>query len=345
MELTQEKKSFALLDLIKMILSFMIVAVHTQLFDPYLYPWLRLAVPLFFVISAYLFFLKVNSCKSKRDKTKALTAFISRNVKLYLFWLVALLPFIVIQRWNVWFAGGIVVGIINIAFNVFIGSTFTGSWFITALVIGTIVIFFSSKKLNNISLLVIGIIFHMLNFLPKSNQQRNRCMRTLRKLVYGYERYFNSPVNSFPASFFWIIIGKIFADGFRLKKKVSIPCTAVSAILLFVEWFLIKRLTGSFNNDFYIMLAPTVIFVFSLILSLPQRDIRFSYQMRKISTITYVTHGATVFVLGAGMRYLFNISLPSIVIFLIAIALSVALTLIVLYLKKFKYLRWLKYAL
>lgn len=345
MELTQEKKSFALLDLIKMILSFMIVAIHTHLFDPYLYPWLRLAVPLFFTISAYLFFVKLGSCASAQEKTKELKSFILRNVKLYLFWFIALSPIILVQRWSAWFGGGIILGLFNIALNLFIGSTFVGAWFISALVIGTVIVFFSSKKLSNKVLLIIGGVIYVLVSIRSSYIFLFADMPWALKIAYYYERFLNSPVNSFPAAIFWVVLGKAFADGFRFKKNTGIICTVVSAILLFGEWILVKYLSGMFNNDFYIMLAPLTISVFSLILSAPEMNLKYSYQMRKISIVTYVCHGAIVFVLTTGLRKLFNITLPSIVTFLITILLTLAISFAILWLKKYKYFKWLKYAL
>lgn len=346
MELVQEKKStIALLDLIKMILSFMIVAIHTQLFDPYLYPWLRLAVPLFFTISAYLFFAKLKECESSREKNQALKSFVMRNVKLYAFWFIVLSPIILVLRWNTWFSSGIVVGLINIVINVFIGSTFTGAWFISALVIGTVIIFFSSKKLSCKALLIIGGIIYVLVSIRSSYIHLFADMPWAMKIAYAYERFLNSPVNSFPAAIFWVALGKAFADGFAIKKKASIIGVAVSAVLLFCEWLLVKYLFGMYNNDFYIMLAPLTVSIFSLIISAPRREIKYAYQMRKISTVTYVSHGAIVFILGSGLRNLFDITLPRVAIFLITIALTIALTLVIVWLKKFKYFKWLKFAL
>ena len=54
-------KNYDILDLTKLILSIMIVAIHTSLLPTVLYPWLRLAVPLFFIISSFFLFNKVNN--------------------------------------------------------------------------------------------------------------------------------------------------------------------------------------------------------------------------------------------------------------------------------------------
>ena len=42
-----KSENYDIFDLVKLILSIMIVAIHTSLFPTILYPWLRLAVPLF----------------------------------------------------------------------------------------------------------------------------------------------------------------------------------------------------------------------------------------------------------------------------------------------------------
>ena len=161
-----KKANNDLIDLVKLILSFMIVALHTKLFDPVLFPWLRLAVPLFFMISSYFFFAKVNSCQTSAEKNKCLGAFVLRNVKLYAFWFIVQFPLYMFSRH--WFDYGIINGILTILTNLIIGSTFVASWFISALVIGTVIIFFSSKKISNKALLIIGGVIFVLVSLRSS---------------------------------------------------------------------------------------------------------------------------------------------------------------------------------
>lgn len=48
------------LDILKCISALAIIAIHTSLFPLVLYPWLRLAIPLFFVTSSFLLFTKIN---------------------------------------------------------------------------------------------------------------------------------------------------------------------------------------------------------------------------------------------------------------------------------------------
>ena len=160
------KKNNDLLDVIKFILSFMIVAIHTNLFPSVLYPWLRLAVPMFFLISSFLFFKKVNRCEKATEKNKALKSFVIRNVILYAFWFIVQFPYYFVARG--WFDYGFVNGIINILINMIFGSTFVASWFIAAIIIGTVIVFFASKKLSNKALLAIGVVLYIIISLRSS---------------------------------------------------------------------------------------------------------------------------------------------------------------------------------
>lgn len=49
------------LDIAKYLSSFMIVAIHCGLYPKVFYPWLRIAVPMFFMISSYLLWNKIVS--------------------------------------------------------------------------------------------------------------------------------------------------------------------------------------------------------------------------------------------------------------------------------------------
>lgn len=343
--LIEKPKNNDLLDLVKLILSFMIVAVHTKLFDPYLYPWLRLAVPLFFVISSYLFFSKINLCQNSSEKLTALKHFVLRNLKLYAFWFIVLFPICIFTRG--WFNEGFWNGIIRIGINLVVGSTFVASWFIAALIIGTTIVFFASKKLSNKTLLIIGIVIHILVSFRSSYMFIFTEIDALYDVfiwVLDYEYYMNAPVNSFPAGILWIVCGKIFADGgIKIKIKPSAIILGVSCALLFTEWFLIKHYSGEGRNDVYIMLAPCVLALFNILIQLKPINLKHSREMRNISTIVYASHGTFAIVL----NHLFEITvgpMPSIVTFLVTSIVCTGAAILVLMLKKYKYLKWLKYS-
>ena len=339
-----KKQNNDLLDLLKFILSFVIVAIHTQLFDPYLYPWLRLAVPLFFIVSSYLFFSKINACTSNNEKLIALKNFVLRNLKLYAFWFVVLFPFNIFLRG--WFDNGFWSGLLNIIQGFFLGSTFVASWFIMALIIGVTVIFFASKKLSNKTLVIIGIVLFVLICLRSSYMFlfKDFPLGILEAVVH-YENVMNSPVNSFPAGIFWIICGKMFADGCfkRFKIKESSIILAASLGLLLTEWLLLKHFSGNFNKDFYLMLAPCSIAIFNILIQLKPINLKYSREMRKFSIIIYASHGTVI----PGLKYLFKLAgwtAPSIVTYLLTCGICVGAAFLILYLENKKYFTWLKYS-
>lgn len=339
-----QKKNYDLLDLVKLILSFMVVAIHSGLFDPYLFPWLRLAVPMFFLISSYFFFTKVRKCETTNERLVALKDFVLRNAKLYLFWLIALSPVIVLQR-RVWFAGGILEGLLNVFLNLFIGSTFVASWFISALIIGTVIIFFASRKINNLVLFIVGVVLYVLIAIRSSYMVLFKDMTDVLLGVLKYESYMNSPVNSFPAGLFWIICGKIFADGgVKVKLKPSIVALCISLALLFTEWLLAWKLLGSVREDFYIMLLPACLSLFNVLLNVKPISLKYAKEMRKISTVTFASHGAVLFIIHGLFEVLLPLTLPSVVKFISTVAICFGISMLIFFLEKFKYLKWLKYS-
>jgi hypothetical protein len=217
------------------------------------------------------------------------------------------------------------------------------SWFITALVIGTAIVFFLSRKLNNALLLIIGALVFVAVCTRSSYMFLFEDFKGVLSAIWGYERIMNSPVNSFPASIFWIVLGKVFADGFRIKIKPSIILASISSVLLFTEWFLIKNHTGDFRNDSYLMLAPACIALFSILIQLKPKEIKYAGYMRKLSVIIFASHGAVLSCISYGCK-LISISLPSPVFFLVTLGISMCVGIVILLLEKYKYLRFLKYS-
>ena len=108
----EKRKYFPLLDLLKWICALFVVSLHcfpkgigapsTDVVTPgnpipmyigqaFLHPVLRIAVPVFFIISSFLLFRKIN--QNPENKWDLIGKFVIRTVLLYLFWyLVGLIP-------------------------------------------------------------------------------------------------------------------------------------------------------------------------------------------------------------------------------------------------------------
>lgn len=153
-----QKKSVQLpgLDVLKFGMAMLVVAIHAQLFKEigwlydFVHPLKYSAVPVFFVVSAYLFFSR------EQTGSKALGHYLKRLGLFYLFWFVLLLPVTVgIRKWYAHF------DLAEFVRDLFLGSTFRGSWFIMALLIGVPVIHFARRILHPFVLLFATFAIHL----------------------------------------------------------------------------------------------------------------------------------------------------------------------------------------
>lgn len=259
---------------------------------------------MFFIILSYFLFSKLRNLKNEKQKNKVIKLFITRNIKLYFFWFVLLIPLTLINHRNMEFSNGLVVGFITNAIKkLFFGSTYMSSWFITASIFGTIIIYFLSKKLSNKKLLLLTLFsFTFVTiwacYLPFLSPDINRFYNT-------YYNILSNPLHSFPAALIWIVIGKCFAEEtFDFSMIKSIVLFIIFFIFLYIEWYFVGIKTGFYESESYFLLLPVCIFLFSIILSIKPFIWKKSLYFKRASTVIYTLHGTLI----PSIKYLcFNI--------------------------------------
>ena len=280
-------KCSASIDLSKYILSLMVVAIHVAPARGFWYelmiPVLRLAGPLFFMISGYLLFVRMKELDHDKQN-EALMKYLFRILKLYLAWLILLFP---VTVWNrKYFSEGIFAGLKKILKGFVFGSTFPASWYLMALIIGTALVYIGSRYMENCVVFIVGTVLYIICCLLSN--YGNFC-GSLRVINGIYPTAF---FNSFPVAIIWISLGKVFAEHEELSlrlAKVKSSGAVLSILLLYCEWFLIKYFRTGESNDCYFMLVPCAVFIFTIIIT-GTREVRFARQMRMASTITYCMH-------------------------------------------------------
>ena len=282
-------EKYDIFDLTKYILSFFIVAIHTGLFPKILYPWLRVAVPLFFVMSSYLLFLKIK--KNPKDESMIIKRFVIRQLKMYIFWFIILLPVTILVRKD-WFSDGVAIGIYNSIKNTLFSSSFIASWYISASIWAVVIIWKLSSKIDSKKITILCTVLYILCCIRSSYYIRISYFSLIEKTIYWFEKIFVNPIFSFPAALLWINLGKLFADGkIKFKNKEYYVLTVISAILLYFEWKLAIKYEGGYSFDCYFLLFPLVVGVFEFILR-HNISIKNAYILRKISVITYPMHAS-----------------------------------------------------
>lgn len=338
------RKNYDILDLTKFILSFFIVALHSNVLPDVMIPIYRTAVPLFFIISRYLFFGKQATLNDSHAKQSVLFKFVKRNLLLYLFWFIVLLP--ITLKVRQYFVPSVSIGrsIFNILRNFVLGSTFCASWFIMAGVIGTFLIFYLSKVLGNKILLILSVLIYIAccgfssycNIL--SDFGLNSAMDSFSTILHPY--------NSFPVALVWICIGKCVAESNRShSKKWVLPSLALSLGLLYAEFLLITKHYKISHNDCFIMLIPVCTLTF-LALKDIQISLKYAKTFRKLSTLVYTMHDSFIQCLYWWVVPLLNLNpvQRTYFIFFVVLAICLLFSAIILWLEKFKPFKFLKYA-
>ena len=328
-------------DILKLCLSLCIVAIHTNLWPMALYPWLRIAVPVFFMLSGYFLFSKLNT--QPRECHKAIIkAFVIRNVLLYVFWFLICLPVTVILRWEEYASGTVLQGIWLFFRKLLFGSTFIASWYISACVIGSLILYVLASGMKSwgvflLSLLAFTAVTIYSGYLPFFPQDS-----LLNTSLIAFSSAVNVPTGTFLASMVWLYFGKCFAE-----RKIRFPALwlsillfAVSCAALYMEWWIIFKRTGASRNDSYFMLLPVCLCLFGCLQKLPSVTMRNSVHIRNFTTVMYALHGSVVAVLDNVLEDYFNFDI-SLIVFAVTLALCIAVYFaIAVIIKKFPN-RWL----
>lgn len=203
------------IDLTKFVLAFMVVLIHINPFSAevnvVVMPVLRLAVPLFFIISAFFFFTKVSVGKGATESdvvqaVKRAISFTKRNLSLYFFWLAILIVPVISLRG--WFGHGILRGVFVLLQHFFFGSTFIASWYIMALNIAVWVVLILSVKLSSTQVVAITAPFFVVSCLMSNYYYAPLTQTHLDTLEFA----FWYPYNSFWIGLFWVAVGKWISD-------------------------------------------------------------------------------------------------------------------------------------
>lgn len=300
-------------DILKLCLSFFIVAIHTNLWPMALYPWLRVAVPLFFMLSGYFLFSKLNT--QPREIHKAIMkSFVLRNVRLYIFWFLICLPVTVILRWEEYTSGTVLQGIWLFLRKLFFGSTFMASWYISACVIGSMILYVLASRIKPwavflLCLLAFTAVTLYSGYLPFFSKDS-----LLTRGLTAFSSAVSVPTGCFLASMVWLFLGKCFAEQkIRFSAMwLIILLLAVSCAALYLEWRIIFEKTGAARNDSYFMLLPVCLCLFSCLQKLPPVIMRNSLYIRRFSTVMYALHGSVAIVINSLLKRVlpFDVSLP-----------------------------------
>ncbi len=344
---TSKRKQRDILDLTKYILSIFIVAIHSSLLGDLIYPWVKIAVPLFFIISAYLLTEKLKETP-KENRWTVTWKYIKRNLLLYLFWFVILLPVTIVARKD-WWQGDVGLFIWRIISSTLFSSTFKVSWFIVGCIYGALAIYLT-MKLPKVFSLIIGLAFYSLTLILSSYYFLLDGNIAFESFKYWYVFLFTSPEFSFPTAICWMLIGSFISRTNIALTEVWHYILAQALILisfaaLYFEWMYIYQSIGVATIELSLLVVVCPLIFISI------KDLNISLKhastLRKLSTLIYLIHITTAdmvryfFALGNIDPYALGISVA---VFFITLVISHGWSFLLLWIEKKKYFTWVRYS-
>ena len=211
-------------DVLKFFLAIVIVSLHAGVANDFAAPWSGyvrnfqdLAVPCFFVISAILFFRKVNCEEDTESQWMRLWKYEQRLIVLYLIWQVILLP--VTLRTHDYTSHGI-WGFLFYLKDMLFAYTFPASWFFGALIVAMPVVFLFRK--HRWILWLMSLSLYVL-FMTNAQQPQ-----WLQNGFDWYKATFTDPRLSFPEALIWLSLGccLVHYGGLITRKSLAVKCVA-----------------------------------------------------------------------------------------------------------------------
>ena len=279
-----EKYNFNSIDVFKLCMAFVVVAIHSNLESSINCEYARqileliynIAVPYFFMTSGFLLFRGQQFPLNLNGRIRV-HKYLYRIGKMYLIWTLCYLPF------TIW---GFITDDIS-AFNsviifirnfLLVGENFYSwpLWYLLALIVAVMLILVCSFfKLTRYHVLIISIIFFLLGIgIDYCNQNG-----LIPQLMDLYFKLFKSTRNGFFIGFIYVVLGMQIACTGRIVRNGILLGGLFLGILL---------------SFFYPSIGSVLItyFLFQLILKMPMKFLREKYciHLRIMSTIIYLVH-------------------------------------------------------
>lgn len=237
-------------DLLKFIMALFVVGIHANLanainvYNPYIGGVIgvlqELSVPGFFVISSMLFFRKCHKM-GLNASGQYYWKFAKRLALVYLFYFILLSPVIIPNRG--WLQAGFPNGLGLLVEDVLLRYTYPGSWFLSALIVATTIVYLLCKKINPWILLGCFLALHLYIF------NVDKLPAFCHVFYDWYETHVRTIKLSFPIALVWVAMGACLASPKVLRslpdlKKHTAIVWSVFVLSFILEYFHLLCING-----------------------------------------------------------------------------------------------------
>ena len=323
------KKQYNGLDLLKFVMSLMVVMIHvkpnghSEFLTMFLHPFLSIAVPMFFLISSALLFSKLNGCL---DVLK----YIKRIGILYLSWLVIDGWFIIVRK--PYFDKDFWCGLLDFVKDLIFGTTFPGSWYLSASVMGVVLVYILSRILNKyivflITLVIALYVSYVEQLSPSMQIFYDWYAANLREEV----------CLSFPAQMVWISLGYLLSF-WLVKMENNRLILLPMAVGVFIVAFTVFEFTPLFMLKIMMVVS---LFATCLLVQLSENKIY--KRLRNYSILMFFFHFSIAGKMFLFCRFFGDTLVTNWLYYILVVVVSIAFSEIILRLEIYKYLKFLRY--
>lgn len=277
LENASSQKSNATVDIVKLIMAFLVVGIHTEPFGGIF--WLdkgfgiitRMCVPFFFVASSYFFFRKEGNPFK----------YVKRLFLLYALWSLIYLPFDIPEL--------VTMSVPQILVRYLWTGNDHALWYLCGSIVGFGIVYLISRFLRPGKVLILSLVFLLIG-----------CLKSTYAPVW--EELFSIQIIDFLGSRNGLFYAfPYYAVGLFIAKRDPAPTPrlvrnvvgfAFSLLLLCVESVLLVLVFHAKTTILWISVFPLIYNLFMIVLHLRiPLDSKYSRLIRQLSTIIYVTHG------------------------------------------------------
>lgn len=312
-------KKTTIIDILKFVCCFLVVCIHTKPFQNIF--WLdagvglvtRIAVPYFFITSAYFLMLK-----NGKDFWKG----ILNLIILYSFWYVLSLALSKSTYSNANSFGWWV----NVVRNYFWLTNGNPLWFVCALIWADVAVYALRKILSPKILLVIGVVMFLIGYFfstAYSITSKIPVVKEINDTIISKIGTQNALFFAFP---YVAIANFILTDNYCPSPKKSLTLWVMFWVALSIEAIIMVKILNSTLNYLWLFAMPMTYFAFKFSSGVYVKDRKIYFALRKLSAGVYLVHPIILEYVRCGLNALrlsdnANIML-TIVVFLISLLIA-----------------------
>ncbi|WP_152395338.1 acyltransferase family protein [Paenibacillus guangzhouensis] len=283
------------LDVTKLIMAILVICIHTDPLESYsdtgnfilIRVIARIAVPFFFITAGYYFFVK------SRSKVQFMH-YMKKLGTTYLLWSVIYLPVNIYVWMNEGFTKEWLQQYIQ---QVFFVGTYYHLWFLPALMFAIAIVYYAQKRMSLRQIAAVSLVLYLIGLLADSYYRLTAQVPVLHEMVDGYLAVFEYSRNGLFFGLPFVALGALMAKELPEWKLSDAICEF--GLLFSFGWMvfeaaLLRILGWPIHDSMYVMLVPTVVFGFIVLLRLRVPGKPIHAYASDISMVLYLIHPAMI---------------------------------------------------